>query len=64
MTTPRIWRFGFGRLLIFSIVSRRSSVPSSAKYDDWIGMMMWLDATIALTVIIPSVGGVSIRMAS
>ena len=34
MTTPRSCRFGLGRALIFSIVSRRSSVLSSAKYDD------------------------------
>jgi hypothetical protein len=62
MTTPRSCRFGFGRALIFSIVSSRSSVPSSAKYEDWIGTSTCVDATSALTVIMPSVGGVSMKM--
>jgi hypothetical protein len=48
----------------FSIVSSRSSVPSSAKYDDWIGINTCDAATSALTVIRPSVGGVSITMTS
>src|SRR6185503_3656600 len=43
ITTPRSWRFGFGRDLIFSIVSSKSSVPSSAKYDDWIGTSTGVD---------------------
>ena len=39
-------------------------MPSSAKYEDWIGIRMWVAATMALTVIIPSVGGVSMTIAS
>ena len=34
ITTPRIRRVGLARLLTFSMVSSKSSVPSSAKYDD------------------------------
>ena len=32
------------------------------KHEDWIGTRTWLDATMALTVIMPSVGGVSMKM--
>ena len=48
--TPMISSPGFARLLTFSTVSSRSSVPSSAKYDDWIGISRCVAATSALTV--------------
>jgi hypothetical protein len=50
------------RARTFSIVSSRSSVPSSAKYDDWIGMRRCVAATSAFTVSSPSVGGQSMTM--
>ena len=62
MTTPRIRSAGFARIRTFSIVSSRSSVPSSAKYDDWIGISRCVAATSALTVSSPSVGGQSMTM--
>ena len=62
MTTPRIRSAGFGRARTFSIVSSRSSVPSSAKYDDWIGISRCVAATSALTVSRPSVGGQSMTI--
>ena len=55
-------RPGFGRCRTFSIVSSRSSVPSSAKYDDWIGISRCVAATSALTVSRPSAGGQSMTM--
>jgi hypothetical protein len=62
MTTPRMRRSGFARMRTFSMVSSRSSVPSRAKYDDWMGMSRCVDATRALTVSSPSVGGQSITI--
>ena len=59
MTTPRILSAGLGRCRTFSMVSSRSSVPSSAKYDDWIGMSRCVAATRALTVSSPRAGGQS-----
>ena len=41
------------------MVSSRSSVPSRAKYDDWIGMSRCVAATRALTVRSPRAGGQS-----
>ena len=60
MTTPTICSAGFARARTLSTVSSKSSVPSRAKYDDWMGISRWLDATRALTVSRPSVGGQSI----
>ena len=37
-------------------------MPSSAKYDDWIGISRCVAATSALTVSSPSVGGQSMTM--
>ena len=37
-------------------------MPSSAKYDDWIGISRWVAATSALTVSSPSAGGQSMTM--
>ena len=63
MTTPRNPQRGVRPLArTFSIVSSRSSVPSSAKYDDWIGISRCVAATSALTVSRPSVGGQSMTM--
>ena len=42
------------------MVSSRSSVPSSAKYDDWMGIRRWVEATSALMVSRPRAGGQSI----
>src|SRR5258708_23352919 len=57
-----VGRGGLGRGRPFSMVSSRSSVPSSAKYDDWIGISRCVDATRALTVSSPSVGGQSMMI--
>jgi hypothetical protein len=62
ITTPRICSVGFARIRTFSMVSSRSSVPSSAKYEDWIGISRCVAATRAFTVSRPSVGGQSMTM--
>jgi hypothetical protein len=48
INTPMTFKFGLGRALIRSTVSSRSSVPSRAKYDDWIGISKCVHATSAL----------------
>jgi len=62
--TPSSWSSVFGLALILSMVSSRSSVPSRAKYEDWIGIRTWVAATSALTVVRPRVGGVSMMIYS
>src|SRR4051812_49156319 len=59
ITTPTICSAGLARARTLSTVSRRSSVPSRAKYDDWMGISRWLEATRAFTVRSPRVGGQS-----
>src|SRR6185436_3211845 len=46
------------------MVSSKSSVPSSAKYDDWMGISRCEAATRAFTVSRPSVGGQSMTIDS